>query len=435
MLEIIFLLFLFIFSLNKKIRPLYMFFFLAGYPGLEIMGLKFLYIIIAYFFIDLLLFKRKLKSPKGLTLFILFFYLFITLYSILISDISQLTKFILDLGSFVILLLLVLTSLNKYYYLKYLEGLVYGITVSNIITLFAIIFNLPFRDDLFFITKEGVRLSGLYGNVNTIAAIQLLCISISLFFIFYNKGKRRLVFLINFFVSILTLILSQNRSAYLGLALMLLLLVILKWKEINLKKITIWLFSVTLILFFLINTFMNKDVFEGIKLARFASENTSVSSVGYSDVETQRFFIWGAALETIIQNPLGIELWSLETIIQNPLGIGYSNPEIFIKKVTGVNLPSHNFVLSNLLALGIFFGMIMNIIFIYPVFRISRERNSGNNFLFFIILGLIGFLTSALFHTLNNSIHLWIFIIISYELLPIKIKHEKFKNKITSNSK
>jgi len=420
MLEIIFLLFLFIFSLNKKIRPLYMFFFLAGYPGLEIMGLKFLYIIIAYFFIDLLLFQRKLKSPKGLTLFILFFYLFITLYSILISDISQLTKFILDLGSFVILLLLVLTSLNKYYYLKYLEGLVYGIFVSNIITLFVIIFNLPFRDDLFLITKEGVRLSGLYGNVNTIAAIQLLSISMSLFFIFYYRGIRKLVFSLTFFVAILTLILSQNRSAYLGLALMLLLLVILKWKEINLKKITIWLFSVTLILFFLINTFMNKDVFEGIKLARFASENTSVSSVGYSDVETQRFFIWGAALETIIQNPLGI---------------GYSNPEIFIKKVTGVNLPSHNFVLSNLLALGIVFGMIMNIIFIYPVFRISRERNSENNFLFFIILGLIGFLTSALFHTLNNSIYLWIFIIISYELLPVKIKHEKFKNKITSNSK
>ena len=202
-----------------------MFFFLSGYPGLEIMGLKFLYIIIAYFFIDLLLFKRKLKSPKGLTLFILFFYLFITLYSILISDISQLTKFILDLGSFVILLLLVLTSLNKYYYLKYLEGLVYGIFVSNIITLLAIIFNLPFRDDLFLITREGVRLSGLYGNVNTIAAIQLLSISMSLFFIFYYRGIRKLVFSLSFFVSILTLILSQNRSAYLALALMLLLLV------------------------------------------------------------------------------------------------------------------------------------------------------------------------------------------------------------------
>lgn len=420
MLEIIFLFFIFIFSWNKKIRPLYMFFFLAGYPGLEIMGLKFLYLIIAYFFIDLLLFKRKLKSPKGLTLFILFFYLFTALYSILISDASQLIKFVLDLGSFVILLLLVLTALDKDYYLKYLEGLVYGIFVSNIITLFGIIFNLPFRDDLFLITKEGIRLSGLYGNVNTIAAIQLLSISISLFFIFYYKGKRRLVFLINFFVAILTLILSQNRSAYLGLAIMLSLLVVLKWKEINLKKITIWLFSVTLILFFLINTFTNRDIFEGIKLARFSSENTSVSSVGYSDVETQRFFIWGAALETIIENPLGI---------------GYSNPEIFIKKVTGVNLPSHNFVLSNLLALGIVFGMIMNIIFIYPVFRISRVRNSGNNLLFFIILGLIGFLTSALFHTLNNSIYLWIFIIMSYELLPVKIKYEKFKNKITSNSK
>ena len=97
MLEIIFLFFIFIFSWNKKIRPLYMFFFLAGYPGLEIMGLKFLHLIIAYFFIDLLLFKRKLKSPKGLTLFILFFYLFTALYSILISDASQLIKFVLDL--------------------------------------------------------------------------------------------------------------------------------------------------------------------------------------------------------------------------------------------------------------------------------------------------------------------------------------------------
>ncbi|MGK0576862.1 hypothetical protein [Macrococcus capreoli] len=237
----------------------------------------------------------------------------------------------------------------------------------------------------FYLAKE--YSNTLIGNSNAVS----FYFGFSLIYEFISKGKFWKFFMI---FNTLCLILTLSRGGFLSVAISLIIFIILSLFNKNLIKISTYinfLIAIVIISITLYYTPIGKELFESLQLGFKAS---SIAS---------RNILHEQAISEIISKPYGNGLvW--------------------------VNDP-HNFILRAFRDLGLLFGIIIILLFIYPMkYFISKNIIIYNNEILAVLLGYLTIIIHSLFEIYYfTSITLFYTIFI---LVYLNISIRKFENNL-----
>tara|TARA_B110000908_G_scaffold109378_1_gene128290 strand:- start:4679 stop:5884 length:1206 start_codon:yes stop_codon:yes gene_type:complete len=285
--------------------------------------------------------------------------MFILLYAIIISQVSILNKI-----SFLIVIIFskIISDIRNYkkYYLK-----IFSFTLSYLI-LCVLIYatRLIMYDFDLFKVRGGMN---IWGGNSLIMVIQLfMCIQI-----LFKKSRKEI--LLSIIITLTLSIVFISRTAIITSLIIFIIYFNSYLKQNFWKSILFSLFGI-----FLINKyFINSNLLEMITL-RF-------STFDLNQIDTAFSFLESVSLD---RADLWVQVFNVMS--ENPLGIGVDSFNLF-----SIYSTPHNILLDNIIISGYFFGMILNMILISPLFIFLKLKMKKNKLLIIIVYS--SFLVTAIF--------------------------------------
>lgn len=249
----------------------------------------------------------------------------------------------------------------------------------------------------FFLTNISNRVIGVFNNPNDVVFVQIIVISVAIYFILYRKYKMYYIHLV---LSTLIILMSGSRSSIVILIILFFVLI-----KRYLKNMKIFLYTNLFILIILIIIFFNNDFI----ISNFSLINRFVNK----GLESGRFLAWERTIEFIIDRSLYLT------------GIGIGNYSLF--NVSELE-HAHNSILQISITIGCFSSFLFHYLIISQIklkelfLRINLFYNLPRiillTFLFYFNINSLTFIDgnfSILSITTNlRLIYLSIFIAIAY---------------------
>ena len=307
---------------------------------------------------------------------------------------------------------------SRYLIEKYLFFFQLGFNLSNIlVTVFLLVF-VQFRDFVISSDQYGIRLTGFFLNANAFASAQLLILPLSFYFLLKVRWVYKPIYLFFLINGAFLLVASQSRFAYIGIFLASLIVFFIKIKvflvhskNLFYKTMSVFgiLIAIGILTYFVGIATLDKSLYQksGLIFSRFNPKNRiSSTKITLKDFQGERLQILKA---------------SAETLLDNPFGIGYQPHEKVIGEETGVYKVAHNFIISQLLYYGLFFGTIWVLLWLYPIFKGYRILNKARRLTWdleeFVFIGYTSYLIYSLGHSSTNWVYLWLYFVILLLLL------------------
>jgi len=207
----------------------------------------------------------------------------------------------------------------------------------------------------------------IWGGNSLIMVIQLfVCIQI-----LFKKSRKEILFSIIILLTISIIFIS--RTAIISSLIIFIIYFYSYLKQNFWKSILFSLFGI----FLIYNYFINSSLLEMIT-HRYSTFDLSQANSTFSLLESvslDRANLWAQVFNVMSENPLGIGVDSFNLFSK------YSTP--------------HNILLVNIIIAGYFFGMILNIILISPLFIFLKLKMKKNKLLIIIVYS--SFLVTAIF--------------------------------------
>lgn len=285
--------------------------------------------------------------------------MFILLYAIIISQVSILNKI-----SFLIVIIFskIISDIRNYkkYYLK-----IFSFTLSYLILcVLILVTRLIMYDFDLFRVRGGIN---IWGGNSLIMVIQLfVCIQI-----LFKKSRKEILFSIIILLTISIVFIS--RTAIIS-SLIIFIIYFYSYLKQNFWKSTLFsLFGIFLINKYFINSNLSEMITHRFSTFDLNQANSTFSLL--ESVSIDRANLWVKVFNVMSENPLGIgvDTFNLFSI--------YSTP--------------HNILLDNIIISGYFFGMILNMILISPLFIFLKLKMKINKLLIIVIY--LSFLLTAIF--------------------------------------
>ncbi len=278
-----------------------------------------------------------------------------------------------------------------------------AVALSNVIVLLLALFYPPSRNLLFYVSGEGIRLQGTFGNPNIFGGAQVISFSIFFYFLINRIKGYQLISCLGALSTFGALLGAQSRSAILGLFIGIGAVGLFLIRNSNYPVRTLTGISVAGLL--MIGVFFSlPSEIAGFELSRLGADaEAKLYSVGESAVIEERFYLYQAALETIAEHPLGIGYVSSEETAET----------IAKSSAQGVKKLPHNFILRHFIAFGLVGGGVMVLVWFYiPVavtWKLWRRQLPSTSLAAMLLVGVVGYFIHNLFHSMTNWIYWWVF--------------------------
>lgn len=375
----------------------------AGFSQIKLGQFRIVDFILIILFMSLLV-NRYFTFNK-----ILIFFFFSILYAFIFGGISQPLKFFSEIFTFFLLFSLInlFENQNEDMFLRYLRYYNISMLISNLLVLI-ILFGFPeFHDTIVDLSKNGFRLKGFFSQTNAYALILIINIPIALYIF---RIEKTLVNAISAIISIIALILTQSRGAFVGLVIAYIVTylyyLIRKDSFIRLGKLLVLIIS----LYFVFISF--SAIFPKFIEERFNLNMSRVNPLGNADSERR---ITDIDFSDWKKDRLYLITAAFNTLGKYPLGLGYQAQHEIIGKTTGIYLIPHNYFVNLLLTYGVFLGLIWNGIFLFLLlkgFLYLKQDTIRSDSIFFTLHIIIVAITFFYFTHSSEWIFIYIFLAI-----------------------
>ncbi len=341
--------------------------------------------------------NAELLPKGGLTLFSVL--LFWALYALVAGWFGGFDTFVATAGGLLLALSVGIMFQNELDVAKWFLALGLSVAAINGAMLLIVAFIPPLRGLALKFTSEGVRMIGPYDNPNTFGGVQILVISVLIYFV-VNHRSILLRGLASFGIalSFIALLAAQSRAAIGGafLAMAFIGLGHVLYSRRPIRNLIVAGLAFACVVWMFLN--LPDQVF-GLDLARLNGSKQGMYDFSVADLEAGRGYLFQGGLTSLSAHPEG-------------LGYVFSLKEE-IGLLSGVYQVPHNFALVTLLYYGVIGGTIVILAMVAPVIvciiLVVMKRLSIHGVGFYSANGLMGFLFYNMFHNNTTSVIFWMF--------------------------
>jgi len=308
---------------------------------------------------------------------------------------------------------------NRQQVVNTVSALIAGMVISVVVGVeqyIAYYYNLPFYGG-FGIFNPGnfVRPAGLFDHPNFLANFLLVAIPLTIGYTFWIKGKTLLKKVL-VSVSLVSLIITFSRAAYIGMTLF---LAVVFFFTKGTKQVLAWakylgaVLAFTVVglssLFYLVGPYSLVDTLANFSRggggSRIFLNRVTSSADPFAETNAERLLIWRAGLSMFNDN------WLLGVGLEN-FRVRYAEyklPDAVLRK----NVVAHNTYFQLLIETGIFGAVAFAAFWITVFFKNFKGilKATSNSFYYYLLLGGMSALLGVTFQNLTNSVlyypHTW----------------------------